>query len=65
MDTLNEKPKWKTIGQYRNVPLPIRAVPPPIKHMEYAKYLGLDRKSIFPKNIVNNSIPAYDILSKR
>lgn len=49
MVPMNERPKWKTIGQYRNVPLPIRPVPPPIKHMEYSKYFGLDRKPIFPK----------------
>lgn len=53
MEPIHDKPRWMPIGQYRNIPLPIRPVPPPVKHMSYAKFFGMNRKSIFPTKQVD------------
>lgn len=37
---------WVDISPWRIVPLPIRPVPPPIKHMRYVKDMTKNRKSI-------------------
>jgi hypothetical protein len=53
MEPIHDKPRWKTIGQYRNIPLPIKPLPPPVKHFSYAKFFGMNRKSIFPTKQVD------------
>ena len=37
---------WVDISPWRNLPLDIRPVPPPIKHMKHVKYMAANRKSI-------------------
>ncbi len=55
MLTIHDRPRWMPIAQYRNIPLPIRPVPPPVKHMSYARFFGMNRKSIFPIKQVDGS----------
>ena len=43
-----EKPRWVVIGQYRNIPLLIKPVPPPVKHLDFVKYMGINRKPLYP-----------------
>jgi hypothetical protein len=46
MVTIHDKPRWIPIGQYRNIPLPIKPLPPPAKHFSYAKYLNITEVSV-------------------
>ncbi len=39
--------RWLDISPWRNLPLDIRPVPPPIKHMSHVKNMTKNRKSIF------------------
>ena len=44
-----EKPRWVESGQYRNIPLPLRPIPPPVKHFDFVKYMGIKRKPLYPE----------------
>jgi hypothetical protein len=45
-----EKPRWVESGQYRNIPLPIKPIPPPVKHLDFVKYMGLKRNPLYPES---------------
>lgn len=38
--------RWLNISPWRNLPLDIRPVPPPIKHLSYVKDMAKNRKPI-------------------
>lgn len=42
--------RWLNISPWRNLPLDIRPVPPPIKHLSYVKDMAKNRKPLVDVN---------------